>query len=195
MTGLEFLASVIASLAWPATAVALVVILRRPLSAVLMKTKRLKYKDLEMDFEQELKELEAKARAISVEPKQKALEPDARSVDAQTLLSQAESLADELPHVTVALAWSAVEDSLAGAVMRLAVSPDYPPYNSSSKNAQLLLGQGLIDKETLALLDGMRTLRNAVVHRAAEAPVTADQAREYLALARGICEKTDALDR
>ena len=54
MDWLQFLSSVVGSLAWPATVLALVVLLRAPVTRVLLTLTRLKYKDLELDFGREL---------------------------------------------------------------------------------------------------------------------------------------------
>lgn len=192
MNGLGFVASVVASLAWPVTVLITVVLLREPLSRLLTRTSKVKYKELEVDFEQELQQLEAKAQAIALKPKIEVATPE-KAVTETTLLGQADQLSSELPQVSVALAWSAVEDSLLRAVMRLGVSPDYPPHNSAAKNAVLLQDQGLIDAQTVELLKSMRSLRNAAVHSAGTQAISSQQAMEFLGLAGGLVEKIDGL--
>ena len=60
---LQFFASLAGSLAWPATVV--VVVLRNQCRRFLLTLTRLRYKDLELDFGRELKEVEKKARRRS----------------------------------------------------------------------------------------------------------------------------------
>lgn len=78
------------------------------------------------------------------------------------------------------------------AVTRLAISPDYP----ALKNAELFRAQNEIDQRTFELLNRMRNLRNMAVHGAHGAAfITTDEALEFLALARGVTEKLQALRR
>lgn len=195
MDWLQFFSSVVGSLAWPATVLALVVLLRAPVTRVLLTLTRLKYKDLELDFGRELKQLEEQAKAIEVKPQQPKALPPAPKGSAQ-LLAEAERLAQDFPEPAVAVGWQAVEDELMSAVMRLAISPDYPAHNSALKNAELLLGQKAVDENTIDLLKRMRNLRNmAVQGNCGLGNVTTDQAIEFIALARGVVEKLGGLSR
>ena len=64
--------------------------------------------------------------------------------------------------------------------MRLAISPDYPVYNSSIKNIMSLREQGYLDRETCEILDGMRKLRNVAAHGAIErARILSNEAAEF----------------
>jgi uncharacterized protein YutE (UPF0331/DUF86 family) len=157
---------------------------------VLLTLTHLKYKDLELDFGQELKELEERAKAIDVKPQPPKAFSSAKK-DASQLLEEATRLAQDFPEPAIAVGWQAVEDELMSAVMRLAISPDYPPHNSALKNAELLRDQKAIDEGTFDLLKRMRNLRNMAVHGGAHATrnVTTDEAIEFLALARGIVER------
>lgn len=196
MDWLQFLASLAGSLAWPATVVVAVVVLRNQLRRVLLTLTRLRYKDLELDFGRELKEVEKKARAIDVKPAGPPPRAIAAAKDSAQILAEAERLAEDFPEPAVALAWAAVEEELMSAVMRLAISPDYPPHNSALRNARLLLDQRAIDENTLDILNRMRNLRNVAVHGGAgPTGVSPDEAREFIALARGVVEKLRRLHR
>jgi hypothetical protein len=192
---LEFLASLIKSLAWPITLVILVFLFRVPIRRALLSLTRLKYKDLELDFGQELKQLKKEAKAIDITPQPpKTIAPTKR--DSSQLLQEAAQLAQHFAEPAVAVAWQAVEDELMQAVMRLAVSPDYPVHNSALKNAELLRAQNAIDQRTLELLNRMRNLRNMAIHGThVGASITIDDALEFIALARGVLEKLQELRR
>ncbi len=195
MNWLEFISSVLGSLAWPATVITLVVVLRSPLGRILLTLTKLKYKDLELDFGRGLKELEAKAKGIDLKPSLVEGPPTSKRT-ATDLLDEAGRLAAEFPEPAVAVGWQAVEAELMSAVQRLAISPDYPPSNSAMKNAALLHEQGSIDTPTLDVLNRMRNLRNMAVHGGWDAMgVSGDEAREFIALARGVVEKLKALQR
>src|SRR5260370_1218861 len=136
MDWLQFLASLVKSLAWPTALVILVLLFRVPVRRALLSLTRLKYKDLELDFGRELKELEKEAKAIDITPQPpKSIAPTQR--DSSQLLQEAAQLAQRFPEPAVAVAWQAVEDELMQAVMRLAVSPDYPAHNSNSSPARV----------------------------------------------------------
>ncbi len=176
--------------------VILVVLLHDPIKRVLLALTRLKYKDLELNFGRELKELEEKAKAIDVKPANRRSAVTSSKRDSLQLLMEAERLAEDFPEPSVALAWSAVEDELLAAVMRLAISPDYPPHNSAMKSAEMLAEQRAIDLQTLDILKRMRNLRNIAVHgHDSLGEVTTDQALEFIALARGVIQKLRGLDR
>lgn len=194
MTLLEFIASIIGSLAWPAALVAIALVLREPLKRVLLTLTRVKYKEMEIDFGRELEKVAEQAHSIDVKPVFPL--PTGKEKDSSTILGEAARLVEEFPEPAVALAWSAVERELMAAVMRLAISPDYPPHNVPAKNIQILREHGLIDQSTYDLLNRMRNLRNIAVHgHGGAGPVTADQAREFLALAGGVVERLKSLNR
>jgi hypothetical protein len=192
MNMLQFIASLVSSLAWPIVVVVLVFILRAPLTTVLLTLTRLKYKDLELDFGRELKQLEKEARALDIAPKQMKKAAVAKREPRQ-FLEEAAQMADDFSAPAIAVAWQAVEAELMAAVMRMGISPDYPAHNSALKNAQLLREQDKIDSRTFELLNRMRMLRNSVIHGANRAAIKSDEAAEFVALARGVVEKLEAL--
>ena len=195
MDWLQFLASLIKSLAWPTTVVTLVVLFRAPVRRALLSLTHLKYKDLELDFEHELKQLEKEAMAVDITP-QPPKRISLTKRDSSQLLQEAEALGQRFPEPAVAVAWQAVEDEMMQAVMRLAIVPDYPGHGSTFKNAELLRAQNAIDQRTFDLLNRMRNLRNMAVHGGHGATsITTDEALEFLALARGVVEKLQSLRR
>ncbi len=100
------------------------------------------------------------------------------------------------PRAAIPLAWAAVENELLEAVMRLAVSPDFPPNNSPIQNIRHLQHAGVLDADTVAVLEQMRRLRNRTVHGDLErAQLSREDALEYSRLAQGIISKLRALRR
>jgi len=57
MDWLTFVTKIIESLAWPVSIVVIVLILKKPISALLPLLRNLKYKDLELSFGEELKKV------------------------------------------------------------------------------------------------------------------------------------------
>lgn len=189
---LQFFAAIVSAVAWPASVVTLVVLLRRPLSQILTMLTKLRYKDLELDFGRELKQIEEQAKAIEVLPSQ------VRAVggpkEPEELLAEAERLVEEFPEPAVAVAWSAVEDHLARAAERLSgstIDRRQPP----SRVIRSLLDVEVIDQQTVELLKRMQNLRNMALHERWNAfgGISPDEAREFIALARGINEKLESL--
>lgn len=196
MNGLEFIASIVGSLAWPVAVVALVMLLREPMQKLLLDLRRFRYKEIEVDFGKEVRELEAKARTAGLKlPKPPELKSPGPKDTAQ-IIADATRLAADFPEPAVGLAWTAVEHELVQAVMRLAISADYPPYNSPVKNINLLQEQGHIDADTRTLLDRMRNLRNAAVHSSrGMGPITPDEAREFIALSEAVTDQLKRITR
>ncbi len=195
MDWLQFLASVVGSLAWPATVVTLIVLLRDPVTRVLLTLTHLKYKEIELDFGRELTQLEDKAKAIEVKPQQPKAHLPVKK-DEALFLDEAERLAQDFPEAAVAVGWQAVENELMFAVTWLAILPSHPFHNSAMKNAELLVAQKIINEGTFDLLKRMRNLRNMAVHRGhGVGQVTTDQAIEFVALAKEVVEKLGALHR
>lgn len=196
MDMLGFIASIIDSLAWPAAVVILVLILQSPLRKLLLHLTRFRYGDVEIDFGREVHKLEDRAKTAGLQLPERPARPKTEIGDSTQIIADAERLAADFPEPAVGLAWTGVEHELMQAVMRLAISADYPPHGAPLKNIALLRDQGYLDDETRELLDRMRNLRNAAVHAARETSrISADEAREFIALAEAVTEKLKSLTR
>ena len=191
-----FIASVIGSLAWPAAIVILVLVVRAPLRRLVSELSRFRYGEVEIDFGREVQRLEDRARTAGLRLPEKPAPPETEVRDSEKIIADAARLAGEFPEPAVGLAWTAVEHELMQAVMRLGISADYPPYNAPLKNIALLHEQEYLDGETRELLDRMRRLRNAAVHTPREAVrISADEAREFIALTEAVADKLKSLKR
>ena len=58
---MEIIEKIINIIVWPATAIVIVLLLRTPLSELILTLKKLKYRDLELDFEREANKILAEA--------------------------------------------------------------------------------------------------------------------------------------
>lgn len=195
MNWLTFIAKVIDSLAWPLSVIIIVFILKNPISSLLPLLRNLKYKDLELNFGEELKKVEVQAKQVLVKEKKRktiARKPDKR--DSSQIINESKSLFEDFPEPAVALAWSAVETELLAAIMRTASSPDYPSHISPMKNAMLLNNAGYLKSDKMDLLKRMSNLRNIAVHGRG-GPVTADDAREFISLTEWVVEDLQVIKR
>jgi hypothetical protein len=186
----------VGSLAWPVAVIGLVLLLRIPLTRTILGITHLKYKDLELDFGRELKQLETEAKAIDITPLRPKPIPPTRK-DPLRLFEDAARVVQDFPVHAIALGWQAVGVELGSAVNRLAGSPNQSPDNSWLKNAQLLKDEKLLDQRTFDLLIRMRALRDLAVHGPgiSGVGVTTDEALEFLGLATGVVQRLQALSR
>lgn len=190
MNTLQFIASLVSSLAWPAAIVLIVLMLRKPLSRVILSLHKLSYKELQLDFDQEISKLVSVAdqAKIPVITKENGTTSRERGFSSSRTSEgkfdeHIMALAKTDPTAAIVMAWSLVESEIQSTINRLAISPDYPPYNSALRNIQLLRENNYIDEDTEKILQGLRTLRNKVIHgENMEEEITYTQVMEYAQL-------------
>jgi len=179
MDVLTFIAQIIGSVAWPLAIVIVVIILRSPLSQVILGLKRLKYQDLELDFGKEIAKLESAAEEVTA-PLQKDAKQLPSKIPSEDIL-KIEEISALSPKSGIILAWNLAEKEVQSAVIRLAISADYPPHNSAMRNVELLKEQGLITDSVFNLLNGLSRLRNDVIHdNFSELTLSTAHALDYL---------------
>ncbi|PXA02855.1 hypothetical protein DDZ13_14975 [Coraliomargarita sinensis] len=188
----EFIATIIDSLAWPAVVIVAFFVFKERLGAVLAKLAKVKYKDLELDFEklrEQAKEIESKEPEVN--PSEGPSNPTLSSLEDQILNS-----VESAPSAAILLAWSAVEASLASAVARLAISPESPSYRSPLHNIEVLHKHSGIQKMEIQLLHEMRMLRNKVSHEHETLKrISSEQAEDYTSTAFKLIKILNSLDR
>lgn len=194
MNYLEFVAAVVGALAWPVATIVLAFLVRSPLRRVLLSLTRLKYKDMEIDFGRELSRIEAEAKSIDLTPAP-VPEPYGHGPENSTeQLREAARLTNDFPEPAVALGWAAVEQELQAAAIRLRLAVDQGRSAAPLRIIPVLRADGYLDDRMNDILNRMRNLRNMAVHGSYSGqPVTADEAREFLALAGGVIERLKAL--
>ncbi|MFZ2281929.1 MAG: hypothetical protein WAW39_29300 [Prosthecobacter sp.] len=188
MTFLDFSASVISSLAWPACVLTIAYMFRTEFRDVLSRLTRLKYKDLDADFGSAVRELEEEAQKIDISPALPPAKAETPTIGTSDRLAEAERLLAEFPEPAVARAWQSVEDALLEVATRLGVVEGANVRSMSLSIIAALVSNGHMDQSTAELLGRMRKLRNLVVHGGG-LPISSDEAREFVALARGITER------
>ncbi len=177
MNALEFLASVVGSIAWPGTVLALVFLLREPLKGLLPLLQRLRYKELEIEFGQGVREVNAEVAAELPASSQPALPPASE----QPVL---EKLAELSPRSAVLEAWRDVESAALDAARSLGAES----FRSSTLSYQALrtLEQSeKLDRGIVSLLRDLRGLRNQAAH-APDFALSPASALEYAAAAQRV---------
>jgi hypothetical protein len=185
-----FIVGLLNAIAWPAAVVLIVLLLRAPISARLAELTRLKWKDLELEFQRELKKVEEQADKLL--PKVHEVETSDTlkiGVGEEVAISEGFSidvdkdqfsrLAELSPPAAIIQVWLTVENALRS----LAARHDIPvsTRTSSLDLIKLLTQREILDNPTIAILNNLRALRNNAAHaRASE--LSASQAKEYQAV-------------
>jgi len=173
---LEFAAKIIGTLAWPATLLAIIFFLRKPIRDLLPFLERLKYKDFELSFRRQLQE---------------ALESsDIREIAGGTD-SNLEKLALTSPRSSVMEAWRQLE--LAAEAKLEELQPKVQPVKLGPDGA---LGYfqytGAFIPSTKKTLSHLRTLRNQAVHLP-DSVLSIEDARGYVQVAETIKKQIQSL--
>ena len=183
MDWLQFVASIVGSLAWPGVVLAAVILLRRPLAALLPLLRRLKYKDLEVEFDREVRELREEAAA--------ALPPLPRAVPSAIPEENALlELASVSPRAAVVEAWLLVESAARRAIERRGMRPEAERALSGPQLTRTLMHAEVLDNATRAVFDRLRMLRNQAVH-AQDFAVGEASAREYVELSLALARRLE----
>ena len=184
MNYLQFIASLIHSLAWPAAVIVLAAAFRKPLKELFQNLNRFKYGKVEIDFRRELDQLETYAKTIDLKPPPKQISAEPRT--AEQILNEAAQLTADFPEPAVALGWTAIEHELGAAMMRLGLRSDHP---SPSRQIEALRKDAHLDNETFEILQRMRNLRNMALHGGAIPGISSGEAVEFLAFAAGVVQR------
>lgn len=201
MDDLEFISSLINSLAWPSVIIITVLILRKTISQVMLGVSKIKYNDLQVDFEKELAKIEytinqSQDYSISDNRLLKTEKVEINNTSNKNLEQQLKEIAEISPVAAIIMAWSSIENEIQSTILRLSISPDYPFYNSALKNVQLLKENSYIDKFTEQTLTQMRILRNKVLHEdTSNEPVTYSEALEYCKISMKIVQILKTIER
>lgn len=163
------LSNLIASLAWPTAILLVVVLLRREIGKLLGTLNRLKWKDFEAEFHQEIKELDAAAKRLPPVETGPAGAGEATAHEGSGETATIQELARISPHAALLTSWIKVEEAIVRTVNRLNISADPPWEVSPLKKIGLLQQWTTLDAPTAAVLHRLRKLRNQAAHASNEA--------------------------
>jgi len=185
MNWLEFIASVIAALAWPLSIVILFSFLRRPILELVPLLRRLKIKEFELEFREGLDAAKPKVILMGNE-RQKAIEG---------LLKPREHylrLAEISKRSAIMEAWLEVEAAASDAYVRL-VEPGMKVFMGSRETADFLRGRNLISEDDYKVYVELSRLRNRAAHEIDNLDINDAVVREYIDLALNVAAKIRAL--
>ncbi|MDH1696927.1 MULTISPECIES: hypothetical protein [unclassified Pseudomonas] len=161
MDWLQFISSIVASLAWPVAVITIVALLREPLGKVVPMIRSLKYKGLQIDVGRELEAAKVSAEHTDVQVEcMEELEPT-------PVFRQ---LASIEPRAAVLSAWSPVELALKDLSMKNGIyklgMPVYTIHDSLHK-------AGILDDSLFEVISRLMRVRAQAVHIG---PVSFDEA-------------------
>lgn len=175
MDAFTFISELIKGVAWPVTAIVLVVLLRKPVVELIPLLRRLKYKELELEFTQEVFELKAEVEAIA---KAKGEEAPLIYSTSSNLLN----LVDFSTRAAIMEAWLEVESASMGVASSFWGKAPNEEFRRISKLGEYLLQCRVIDETQLSVFNKLRQLRNKAVH-AHDLELSKNDARLYVQLA------------
>ena len=167
------------------TVVAILLLLRRPLLGLIPLLRKLKWKELELEFEQKL--IELKAGAVQALPA--AGEAAPQPVVPPPAASRLIQMAELSPRAAIMEAWIAVERAAANAISRRL--PEGNVAWSDSQMGQMLATHNILNDQQLRIYNELRQLRNKAAHHD-DFPIEAERAADYVRLAE---ELSSYLDR
>lgn len=150
MDWLQFLSSVISSLAWPSAVVGLAWMMRHPLSKLIPLIRTLKYKEWQIDIGEQLEAVRDQVDA----------ESDAPPADTEEPPSSFKAMAKANPRAAVLSAWFPVEAELYEISAKKGIDRSFPPMGQLRE----LYKDRVIDELTYKTLNKLRRIRNSASH-------------------------------
>ncbi|MBW3587898.1 MAG: hypothetical protein KY429_00570 [Actinobacteria bacterium] len=182
MDWLEFIASLVESLAWPIVVVLILILFRNPVTDLIPLVRRIKYKDLELEFERTLAEATQKAQREQLPITRPSL---AERYDEN--LTRLVWVAEVSPRAAILEAWLEVEASAAEAAVRFGLRLEPRDRPSPLRLGSLLAGAGVFSQGLLDVYNELRDLRNKAVH-AVDISLSPAVVRDYVSLALSLVE-------
>lgn len=175
MTVLQFIASLVSSLAWPLAVLVIAVIFRAQIRQLMSRPlRRFRAGPVEMEFDRLLSEVE-----VAVERPATAA-PGEEQRSESPVIEELEGLVTTSPVAAVMDAHAAVERELRDLVLEAAPDADVSRM-AMGQLLRLALDHGVITPEAAKAVEGITVMRNLTAHGRAN-EVTVERARDYLAL-------------
>ena len=178
MNWLQFIATMVDSLAWPITVIAVVLLLKSRLPVLLSFVERLKYRGFELEFRKGVQQLlsEQSRSALPALADEQTDEPRNRLY----------ALAELSPRSAILLAWLEVE---AAAAETLQIKePGLAPKMRMAvplRIGNMLTRNGILSADQLRVFYRLRELRNEAVH-ISDATFPLNEVSEYIGLAASL---------
>jgi hypothetical protein len=183
MNWLDLIASVVSSLAWPVVVVVTLLVLKEPIERAIPRLHKLKYKELEAEFDRELVRIEKEAKEAGFEN----IQDDEVIEDFQENLKQISRIS---PNAAIVEAFREIERSAKKLLEVKGVTPDYKVAAPYRLIERVLEKTKTLGTRELKIFRDLRQLRNKITH--SEFTATEGQAIEYIELAAQLIAKMEA---
>ncbi|RBP75289.1 hypothetical protein DET47_12328 [Shewanella putrefaciens] len=179
MDWMTFITKIINSVAWPAAIVLVIWWLKSHIGQLIPFTKKFKYGELEIEFEQQLKELKKEAEASK-------LEHATLERDSSEMLEYISVTADVSPRAAIVEAWVGLELTALSSAGLLGIGNDkgHMPF---SRLIQALESEGIIKSKDALILKKLQLLRNEALH-SLDFKITKKEAQEFAELTRDMAD-------
>lgn len=178
MSWLEFIAKIIDSLVWPASILFVLYILRGELPAIARSLKKLRYKDLELEFEKSAQKVVEKAKSSLPETSEN-IQLSGQSQD--ELIDRLVSISELAPRSAILEAWLVVESAAVDVAKKKGIST-FKSHPGPMRLRDYLVKGDLLNKDQQAVFEQLRNLRNEAVH-VADVEFTRKAVDDYIASA------------
>jgi hypothetical protein len=160
---LQFIASIVGSLAWPSVVIAALLIFKRQLLALAPQLRELEYGSFKLKFQQELGEMAAKAEELNLPEPPAPPEQDAQS-RVQLPRDSDETLALQAalsPRSVVIESWTAVEHEIRNALRRAGIGVTL---RGPTQQLKALARKTDVSPYLIAIIEDLQRLRNEAAH-------------------------------
>lgn len=178
MDELTFISEIIKALAWPSTIIAIVYLLKKPIIELVPFMKKLKYKELELEFSQEVMALKAE---IEETPSLKLTKADNLTLTT----SKAFDLVTFSTRAAIMEAWIELETAAIEVASSLWGQSSTEVMRNFPKLAEYLYQSKIIDDKQLRIFQRLRQLRNKAAH-AEELHLSEEDAKAYIVMASSL---------
>ncbi len=178
---MNYVVSIVDALAWPATLLIALFMLRTEITNLLPQLKKLKYRELELEFERKLEALSTKTKKRTEEAKPLGAEV-LSSVDEEAGY-YIEKVKEISPRAAILEAWIGLESAIVSSVQRFILKEKAPTRLLLHTAMKVLGDKNIVGEEDLKNIDELRKLRNQAVHDF-DFRVSDDEAAKFMEIAR-----------
>ena len=181
MDYLNFIARLVDSLAWPIAVTMALLILKKPLLRLVPLIRRLKFGDIQVDFQDSMSGAEEQAAEIVADPREAPPAPQAL-----------QDIAIVAPRDAIISAWINIMDAQVRLAHRHGMDPSaHQRYGRSFE--RILARRDMIDRRLQGLIAELRFIRNQAAHEA-DLRLNAGDAKRYVALSQQVVRELDEME-
>ena len=174
MDTLTFIVEMTKAIAWPASIIFIILLLRKPIIELLPFLEELKYKDFALKFHKEV----AKAKdTISFESSQIKELPKFEEEEASLL-----KIAEASPRAAIMESWTSLQNTLLKISFDAGQIDNIENYREHSRTGHAMLGINAFTKSDFKIYHNLRELRNKATHMP-DFVISTQDAKDFVSLA------------